>query len=97
MKVINEKKINLIIVNKGEKIEIEKNIYLKILWPNDRDFIGENKLNNNSIVCKFYYKEFSILFTGDIEKLAEEKILEKYKNNLRILNSDILKVAHHRI
>lgn len=35
-----------------------------------------------------------MLFTGDIEKIAEEKILEKYKNS-NILKSTILKVAHH--
>ena len=35
-----------------------------------------------------------MLFTGDIEKKAEEEILETYKNS-KILESDILKVAHH--
>ncbi len=55
--------------------------------------INENILNNNSIVCKVNYNKFSILFTGDIEEIAEKKILEKYKGNL--LSSTILKVAHH--
>lgn len=36
-----------------------------------------------------------MLFTGDIEETAEEKIIEKYKNNIKILNSVILKVSHH--
>ena len=39
------------------------------------------------------YYNFSILFTGDIEKIAEEKILKEV--NAEILKSDILKVAHH--
>ena len=34
-----------------------------------------------------------MLFTGDIEKVAEEKILKEI--NPVILKSDILKVAHH--
>ena len=42
-----------------------------------------------------YYKDFSILFTGDIEEVAEKQILQEYKKNLNILNSNILKVAHH--
>ena len=42
-----------------------------------------------------HYKDFSMLFTGDIEKIAEEQILQEYRNNLQILKSDILKVAHH--
>lgn len=40
------------------------------------------------------YKNFSMLFTGDIEEVAEKQILEEYKNS-NILNSNILKVGHH--
>lgn len=40
------------------------------------------------------YKNLSILFTGDIEKIAEKQILEEYKNS-NIFKSKILKVAHH--
>lgn len=36
-----------------------------------------------------------MLFTGDIEKMAEEQIIEEYKNNSHILNATALKVAHH--
>ena len=35
-----------------------------------------------------------MLFTGDIEEIAEKQILEEYKNS-NILKSEILKVAHH--
>ena len=35
-----------------------------------------------------------MLLTGDIEEIAERKILEEYKNS-NILKSTILKVAHH--
>lgn len=35
-----------------------------------------------------------MLFTGDIEEIAEKQILEEYKN-LNILKSTILKVGHH--
>jgi len=57
--------------------------------------ISENILNNNSIVCKLNYKNFSCLFTGDIEEIAEKQILQVHKNNLNILNSTLLKVPHH--
>lgn len=56
--------------------------------------IKENSLNNNSIVCKINYRENSILFTGDIEEIAEKRILKEYKGS-DILNSTILKTAHH--
>ena len=59
------------------------------------DAVVENVLNNNSIVCKLYYKNFTCLFTGDIEEIAEKRILETYKNNINLLNSTVLKVGHH--
>ena len=35
-----------------------------------------------------------MLFTGDIEKVAENKLYELYKDTNK-LNTDILKIAHH--
>ena len=57
--------------------------------------ISENAINNNSLVCKLKYKNFSMLFTGDIEEIAEKAILTKYSKNKNILKADVLKVAHH--
>ncbi len=93
-KIVKKNKIIVHIVKKGDKINLEKNTSINILWPNDK-LINENILNNNSIVCKLNYKNKSVLFTGDIESIAEKQILYEYKNNLNILNADILKVAHH--
>ena len=95
IEIAKEKKINLIILEKGNRIKIENEIYLDILWPDEKNFVNENAINNNSIVCKFYYKKFSMIFTGDIEEKAERNILNQYKNHSEILNSDILKIAHH--
>ena len=95
IKIVKEKRINLIVVNAGDKLNIEKYLYFDILWPDKNNFISENVLNNNSIVCKLNYKNFSMIFTGDIEEIAEKKILEKYKNKSNLLKADVLKVAHH--
>ena len=76
----------------GDKIHIDKSTYIDVLWPDTKNIIKENILNNNSLVCKLLYKDFSMLFTGDIEEIAEEKILSLYKNKLK---STILKIAHH--
>ncbi len=76
----------------GDRLKIDKSSYIDILWP-QKNLIHENVLNNNSIVCKLNYGNVSILFTGDIEKIAEEKIAKQYSQNL--LNSTVLKVAHH--
>lgn len=62
------------------------------MWP-QKDLIHENVLNNNSIVCKLSYRDFSILFTGDIEEIAEKQIVNLYSSS--VLDSNVLKVAHH--
>lgn len=54
--------------------------------------IKGSELNNNSVVVRLDFKEFSILFTGDIEKEREGQLLTKSRSNL---NADILKVGHH--
>ena len=91
--IVKNKKIKVYVVKKGDNLKIEENILLNILWPKDEK-IKENAINNNSIVAKLNYKSFSILLTGDIEKIAENEILKEYENS-NILNANILKVAHH--
>ena len=94
LEIIKNKKVNIIVAKAGNKIEIDNNCYFDILFP-DNNLISENVLNNNSIVAKFYYhNNFSILFTGDIEKIAEDKLVEIYKTS-KTLNSTVLKIAHH--
>ena len=95
IEIAKKKKINIIILESGNRLSIEKDIYFNILWPESQNLINENALNNNSIVCKFCYKKFSMLFTGDVEEIAERNILNQYKNHSEILKSDILKIAHH--
>ena len=46
------------------------------------------------MVSKLVYGKFSMLITGDIEEIAEKKILETIDNTK--LKADVLKVAHHR-
>jgi competence protein ComEC len=93
VKIAKEKKIIINIVNAGEKLEIEKELYFDVLWPEKEKNVAENSINNNSLVLKLNYKQFNILFTGDIEKIAEEEIVKKYKS--KELKADILKIAHH--
>lgn len=89
LEIIKQKNIKVSSVKAEDKIIIEKNLYTKILNPTEKFEFQD--LNNNAIVAKLVYKNFSMLFTGDIEK-AEENLAKKYKNELK---STILKVAHH--
>ncbi len=89
---VENKKIKVRKVKKGDRVVIERNVFFDILWPQEEQ-ISDNPLNNNSMVAKLQYFEFSMLFTGDIEKIAEQQILEVTTSEY--LRADILKVAHH--
>lgn len=90
-------------------IEAAKEKNIRIFWAKNKDslqfddleleFIAplenvvfENR-NNNSIAFKLNYKDFEMLFTGDLEEEAESAVLKSLDE--KNLNSDILKVAHH--
>ena len=95
IEIVKKKNIKVNVVEAGQKINIERNLFFDVLWPCSDNMISENAINNNSLVCKIKYKNFSMLFTGDIEEIAEKAILAKYSKNKNILKADVLKVAHH--
>ncbi len=82
--IAKERNTNIIYVEKYDILKI-KDLQIEIINPNS-NFITDNPLNNNAIVCKITYEKFKMLFTGDIEKIAEQKILNEN------LKADILKV-----
>lgn len=89
LEIVKRKNINVIIVKSEDKVTIDDYTYFEILWPSNKK-IEENMMNNNSIVARLIYGNFKMLFTGDIELIAEKEINQKYN-----LKSNILKVAHH--
>ena len=92
-KLAKKKGCNIIEVEKGNVLKLDSETIIEIFMP-DRELIQENILNNNSIVAKLVYKNFSMLFTGDIEEIAEKKLLRNFEKNDK-LNATVLKVAHH--
>lgn len=90
--ICKKQNIQIIYVRSGDEIRI-KDLAFKILHPKSKENqISENPLNNNAIVCMVKYKNRRILFTGDIEKVAENEMVKEYTNGLK---ADILKVGHH--
>jgi len=77
---------------KGTSRKINLGPLTFIILPPANPLIKESELNNNSIVIRLDFKDFSCLFTGDIEKERESQLLNESRNNL---NVDILKIAHH--
>ena len=101
LNIINKckkKNIKIIVVERGDKLKIDKRTEFEILHPGERLLDdGKGGLNANAIVCKMNYKLnngkiFSILFTGDIEVEAEKELEQVYGKKLK---ADILKIAHH--
>ena len=92
VRITTEKSIPIVVVKRGDIIKIENTVKFQVLFPSDK-LISENVLNNNSLVMKLYLKNLTMLFTGDIEEVAERELVKLYSNNE--LKADILKVAHH--
>lgn len=94
LKLAKAKNVKVVSVEAGNVVKIDKDCQFEILWPDVKNMISDNGINNNSMVAKLVYRNFSMLFTGDIEEKAEKIILEKYKNS-NVLDCNLLKVAHH--
>ncbi len=65
---------------------------LEIIYPNE---VKDMKINDSSLVIKMDYAGRSILFTGDIEKTGEEKLIKILEKNFDISKIAVIKVAHH--
>ena len=92
IETIEEKNIPIYIAEADGEIDFGNNIKLDILYPFE-NLKGKilSDSNNSSIVAKLIYNNFETLFTGDIEKSIENKLISAGLN----LKSDVLKVAHH--
>ena len=61
MEIVKRKKINIIVVKKGDRLIFDKNSYADIIYPTEE--LSHNDINNNSIVAKFKCNGISMLFT----------------------------------
>lgn len=68
------------------------NAKLYILNDDNDDFYNTLSSNDKSGMMKLVFGNISILFTGDVEKKAEQYYVNKYDH---FLDADVLKVAHH--
>ncbi len=62
-----------------------------IVRPRNRNQRHGNR-NNNSLICRITYKEFSMLFPGDIERSREKVLVMDEKTKLK---SKVLLAPHH--
>lgn len=92
MKIAEKKNVNVITLQAGNNLKLDKETSLEVFFPDMEYTVPDNKINNNSLVCKLKCKDFSVLFTGDIEEETEKYLCLKYGNRLK---ADVLKVGHH--
>lgn len=99
-KLIEEKDIELEHPDKGDIIEIEKDLTIEILNPPKemvKEYLKMGNLsagivNDLSMVMKLTYKDQTFLFTGDIYKGIEDQLVNAYNEALDV---DVVVVSHH--
>lgn len=101
---LENKKVETTVLKEGDSIILCEDPLCKVdvFWPNltEQDIYDayynpgktERLKNNTSLVFKFTYGDFSILFTGDLYKQGDKILTEKYGSQLK---STVLKSPHH--
>ena len=91
-KLVDEKKIKKVIVDKPIDLTFFGGAKLRLIYP-DKSFEGKilKNAHDSTVVSEFSYNERKVLFMGDAEKNIEKYLLRK---NL-IADVDILKAGHH--
>ena len=75
----------------GGWIDLGDGVGLWLLWPQAAGYIGPDADNENSLVAKLVYGDFSVLLTGDAGVPSEVELLAAGAP----LASTVLKVGHH--
>lgn len=87
--------IPLTSVREGGTINLDPTVKIEILNPPESLVDGadnEEEFNDNSVVLKLTYGEFTALLTGDMEQTNEARLVSE---NASILDVDLLKAGHH--
>jgi competence protein ComEC len=87
--IAKEKNIDIYYMEENDSY-VDKDLHIECNYPT----IGLSKFENNngrSSILNVYYKNFNILYTGDIEKISEDIYVKNNSDG----EFDILKVPHH--
>lgn len=91
-KLVEEKKLKKLIINKPTKLKFFNGAEIRFLYP-DKSFEDSilKKIHDATVVSELLYGGRKILFMGDAEKNIEKYLLNK---NL-VGDVDVLKAGHH--
>jgi len=92
LRIIQDKGIEYKIARAGQEINLGDGIKMEVLNPPESLFEGtSHDVDNNGVVLRLSWGQFSFLFTADIREEAEFELIGQRAN----LRSTVLKVAHH--
>lgn len=93
MKVLKDKCIRHFTVADGDTIESQGGVKFFVLNPEEKPKLSEalSSENDNSLVLKLIYKNFSCMLCGDATSAPMQRLLS-YDS---FLKSDVMKISHH--
>ncbi|MDB4330224.1 MBL fold metallo-hydrolase [bacterium] len=92
-KVASSKKIPIVILDtdpfltEPRILKMTPNLKMEIFHP-----LSKTESNDRSLVFKLNYKDFSMLFAGDVPKETQKILYKRYGKKLK---ANVYKVAHH--
>ena len=99
MKAVESKGIAHKALTTGDTLDFGNGVKFLVLHPT-KDLVAavngskqKTDPNNESVVGKLTYKNFSMMLTGDAEKKVESELWAD--NDAKVLKCDILKAGHH--
>ena len=98
MKLLKEKGIKLHALKAGDRLDFGNQASFFVFSPtaemvkNGQEKGYKHEPNNESVVGKLTFGEFTMLFTGDAEKETEAQELESFAKDLKC---KVIKVPHH--
>lgn len=90
--LLSERAVQTAVGTDGMTVQIGPELRFSVLHPSRNDGFTENALDNLSLVVKMEFQKSSVLFTGDIYREAENRLIRRHAKNLR---STVLKIPHH--
>lgn len=91
LKLLAEKGTKKKALRRGDKVELEKGVFMEVFSPPREWNLEIEDANEGSVVVKLTYGDIDFILTGDAEKHAEREMV---KQKLA-LKSEFLKVGHH--
>ncbi|HLM61168.1 MAG TPA: MBL fold metallo-hydrolase, partial [Pyrinomonadaceae bacterium] len=88
--ILQKHEIETTVISRGDILTFD-NVKIEVLSPPREDKAVTVSDNNYSLVLRIIYAERTFLLTGDIEKEIERELL----NAPELLQTDVIKVAHH--